>query len=361
MSGMNCPSGRLPFLASAMTALMVLVLDPVPAVRAQESTRTRQLVLPPSGEAWKEVLPPAPGTAPGDLHAIRVLLREGAFPAALSATHRWEKTYTTAHPLHPDVLLSRAQALVALRRYDRAHRVLQGYLDRYGGVEGTAEALRLEFVVAEAYLGGAKRWFAGFIPLPADDVAFHILDEISVERDQDLLAPLAIKTKGDYLFRTGDHALAELEYARLVREYPNNRYHAYALRRSAESALANYRGIEYDDAPLIEAEERYREYRARYPFDADQQGVGLILETTRERRGAKDLETARYYDRTEHLSSAVYYYRRVVADWPDSVAATQARTRLHVLGFPVEASEEVGGKPAQPGEGIEGSGEVEGG
>ena len=85
------------------------------------------------------------------------------------------------------------------------------------------------------------------------------MDEISVDHSDSRLAELAIKTKADHMFRKGDHLMAELEYARLIREHPQSRYHQFALRRGAEAALASYGGVDYDEAALIEAEERYRE------------------------------------------------------------------------------------------------------
>jgi len=196
----------------------------------------------------------------------------------------------------------------------------------------TSEALRLQFVIAEAYLGGARREFLGLKILDAEDEGYRILDEISIEYENGDLALAAIKTKADHMFRKGDHALAELEYDRMVKEYPRSRYHQYALARSAESALASHAGVEYDESALIEAEERYREYRRLYPGAADRAGVGLILDGIREQRAEKEFITGQYYERTNHLSSAVYYYQSVVEDWPGTLAAARAADRLELIG-----------------------------
>ena len=135
------------------------------------------------------------------------------------------------------------------------------------------------------------------------------------------------------MFKVGDHALAELEYARMIKEYPSSRYHQYALRRTADSALASYRGVAYDDAALVEAEERYGEYRTQYPAVADHEGVGLVLSAIVEQRAEKDFSIGEYYERTEHLATAVFYYEAVLTDWPGTVAASKARSRLELLGI----------------------------
>jgi len=165
-----------------------------------------------------------------------------------------------------------------------------------------------------------------------EDVAYQILDEISSDYPDSPLAELAVKTKADHLFKIGDHALAELEYARILKDYPRSRYQQFSLGRSAESALASFAGVEYDEAALVEAEERYNDYRLRYRQQADREGVGLILDSIHEMRGEKDFLIGQYYERTDHPGSAVFYYQGVRKGFPDTIAATKATSRLELLG-----------------------------
>jgi outer membrane protein assembly factor BamD (BamD/ComL family) len=196
----------------------------------------------------------------------------------------------------------------------------------------TSEALRLEFVIAETYFTGVKRKVWGIFRASGEDMANQILDEISAEYPESRLGELAVKAKADHLFKTGEHALAEIEYARLLRDYPRSRYHQFALGRSAESALASFAGVEYDEAALIEAEERFNDYRVRYRAAADRDGVGLILDGIRQRRAEKEFLIGQYYERTDHLGSAIFYYQAVRRNWPESIAASKAASRLELLG-----------------------------
>ena len=261
---------------------------------------------------------------------------------ALSALARFEKTHGADHALYPDVMIARAEALIGQRKYDRAHTILGEFLDRYSGLAQTSEALRLEFIIAETFFTGTKRKFLGMRLLSGEDIACSILVDISTSYPADPLAPLAIKTKADYYFRIGEHALAELEYARLLRGYPNHRYHRVGLRRSADAALASFRGLEYDEAALIEAQERFNDYRLQYPTAGDRQEVDVIVTGIEESRAAKDYSVGAYYERTDHLTTAVYYYRLVRREWPDTVAAARATARLISLGA-LEAAESSAG------------------
>lgn len=273
-----------------------------------------------------------PGTAEADLHAMRVLIRDGKYRKALSQGKAFLKKHGKEHPLHAELLVAEAEAHVGLKDYDTAHVTLQKFLSQYSGMAITAEALRLEFVVAEAYLSGAKRRVWVIFRFSGVELAYQILDEISTDHPDGPYAELAIKTKADHLFKSGDHALAEIDYARLLREYPRSRYHPYALRRSADAALASYAGVEYDEAAIIEADERFGDYQTRYPAAAQREGVSQIRDSIREMRGDKEFLVGQYYERTDHLSSAVFQYRLVRTQYADTIASAKARRRLELLG-----------------------------
>jgi outer membrane protein assembly factor BamD (BamD/ComL family) len=348
------------FSAPHLCAVLVVfaALTSVSRVQADEP-RARRLTYDPDRREWKEIPPPMPGTAEGDLYAIQMDIEGEKFGRALKGLKGFEKAYGTEHALYPEAMIARAEALLGRREYEQAHAVLREFLDRYPGLALTSEALRLEFIIAETFFTGTKRKFLGMRLLSGDDIAGSILDEISMSYPADPLAPLAIKAKADQYFKTGEHALAEMEYARLLRDHPNHRYHRVALRRSAEAALASFRGLEYDEAALIEAEERFNEYRLQYPTAADREEIDLIVRGIGESRAAKDYSVGAFYERTGHVATAVYYYRLVRREWPDTVAAARATTRLVSLGVleavelpaGVEEDAPTGGDDGQGGQG----------
>lgn len=301
------------------------------AVQAQPA-RTRTLVYEPVNKEWEEIPPPQPGTPAGELHSIRMEIKEGKYRRALSGIKKFVEKYGPSDPTYPEVLIAKAEAMIGRREYYKAHVTLQEFLGEFAGTAMTSEAIRLEFVIAEAYLAGAKRKLLGVGLLSGEDVAYRILDEISSDYADTPIAELALKTKADHMFARGDHGLAELEYARLLQEYPRSRYHPFSLRRSADAALASFGGVDFDEAALIEAEDRYGEYRLRYPGRADRDEIVLILDGIRETRAEKDFSVGAYYERTAHLSSAIFYYQSVRKDWPETIAATKARARLELLG-----------------------------
>ena len=304
-----------------------------------EPPRQRKLRFNADRPGWVEVAVPTAGTAEGDLHVIRGELETANYREAKRAIDRFAKKYGEDHALYPDLLIAKAEMLIGVKEYDQAHETLQVFLAKYRGIAQTDEALRLEFVIAETFLSGVKRKVWGLRLLSGEDLAFQILDEIATDQPESPLAELAIKTKADYQFDTGDHALAELDYARLMREYPTSRYHQYAMSRSGAAALASFAGVYYDEAALVEADARYQEYQARYPGAAKDDDVDLILQGIREKRAGKEFAIGEYYERTGHVSSAVYYYDLVRSEWSETIAAGKATRRLVLLGA-IEAAPE---------------------
>ena len=345
----SLPRRRAPALRVRLACVVVVLTGAgLPESGDAAPPRLRTLKYDPQTREHVDVPPPATGTPEGELYAIRTRIKEGEYRRALSQVKRFVKRHGEQHPLYPEALLARAEAWIASASYDKAHELLLDFLDRFGGTRLTDEALRMEFVIAEAYLGGARRKVARILRFSGVDTAYEILDRISTDYPDTELAEFGIKTKADHLFQQGSYGLAQLEYARLLRSYPASRYHQHALRRTADAALATFGGVAYDLTPLLEAEERFRQYRARYRVAAEREGIDAILVTIRARRADKDYEVGAYYERTEHLSSAVLHYQTVVVNWPDTSAARRAARRLELLGV---SADSVGRREARTGEG----------
>ncbi len=281
---------------------------------------------------WVALLAPVAGTDAGDLAFARASLAAEEYARAQRQVRRWLKTYGTGSVLYPHALLLRAQIEKARRSYYVAYATLTELLDAYGATEIADDAAVEMFNIGEVYLSGVRRKFWGMRLLRATDLGLDILDDVAVRFPDTSLAEQAIKTKGDYFFKEGDFGLAELEYNRLATSYAQSRYRRYAMRRSADSALASFGGVRFDDAPLIEAEERYRQYAAEYRGLAEQERVGLILEDILERRAAKEFDVGGYYEKTVHPRAAAFYYRSTIEHWPDTIASRKARAALGAMG-----------------------------
>ncbi|RMF81224.1 MAG: outer membrane protein assembly factor BamD, partial [Planctomycetota bacterium] len=212
-------------------------------------------------------------------------------------------------------------------------------------VESTAgelfyKALRREMDVARAFLAGEKRIVWKVLRLPAYDDGIEILDRVWERAPGTRIGEEALKLKADYFFAVGDMDLAQDEYVALAREHPNGRFVQLAMIRSAEAAAAAFPGIKFDDRALVEAEERYRQVMDLFPAFAEREQAPARLEGIRNQRAEKDLDIAQWYERTGRPDAAAYYYRLVITEYPDTLAANEARVRLRALGEAFSGGEE---------------------
>lgn len=303
-----------------------------------------QFVYDPKTREWIEVAPPEPGTDAGDLELARRLLAEHRYGEARKALRAWRKSYPDS-PLYAEALFASADAEVyaadAGRAADlwQAHEWYDEILNGWGGTDVAERAIRRELIVAEMFLfkGHKRRVLKGMLRVSAVDETLDFLNRIIDDRAPGTrVAEQALRMQADYHFQKGEFDEAERAYARLARDFPRGEYERLALQRAADAAFASFAGIEFDDAPLLEAEERYHQYLQRYPGTDEARGVPELLERIRENRAEKELTIGRYYERAKQPSAAIYYYRSVATNWPDTIAAEQARNRLEQLGESVE-------------------------
>lgn len=304
---------------------------------AQEQQYRERQVLDPESNEWVGAPPEAEIAPAGDLAQARALLAHGEAKKARKLLDKWAENHPDDERYFEGVFLL-GEAWFECRDYYRAYEQYEVVVENTAG-ELFRSALRREKDVALAFLSGEKRIVWKFLRLPAHEEAIDILDRIWERVPGTRLGEDALLIKANHFFQRGEMDVAQDEYANLAREYPAGRFVQLAMLRSAEAAEAAFPGIRFDDRPLLEAQERYRQVQSSFPAYAAREDVSLRLEGIRELRAAKDLDIGRWYERTRQPGAAEFYYRQLLADWPDTLAAAEARQCLRALGIELEAEE----------------------
>jgi len=303
----------------------------------QEQQYREREVLDSESDEWVE-RPEEPQVAPGgELDQMRSRLARGEARKVRKQLQRWLKGHPDDERYYEGVFLL-GEAAFECRDFYRAYEHYEQVVENSSG-ELFRTALRREKDVALAFLSGQKRIVWKILRLPAYDEGIEILDRIWERVPGTQLGEEALRIKADHFFNKGQMDLAQDEYAHLAREYPAGRFVQLAMLRSAVAAEASFPGIRFDDRPLLDAEERYRQLQRAFPIYAERQNVSERLEGIRQSRAEKDLDIARWYQRTKAPEAAEFYYRRLIRDWPDTLAASEARLHLRELGVEPEAGE----------------------
>ena len=304
---------------------------------AQDQQYRERQVLDPDSEEWVAQAPEPAATPTGTLGQARSLLARGEPKPARKLLEEWVEE-NPDHEQYFDGLFLLGEAWFECGDYYRAYEQYERVVENSAG-ELFRASLRREKDVALAFLSGEKRIVWKFLKLPARDEAIEILDRIWERVPGTRLGEEALRIKADHFFARGEMDLAQDEYANLAREYPGGRFVQLAMLRSAEAAEAAFPGIRFDDRPLLEADERYQQVLSAFPAYADREAVPQRLEGIRQLRAEKDLDIARWYQRTRQPAAAEFYYRQVILDWEGTLAAAEARQHLRGLDADLDAEE----------------------
>lgn len=304
------------------------------SVAAQETQYRERQVLDPDSDEWVPSSAPVEGTPQGELELARSQLARSAPRKARAILGKWLK----ANPDHEqrveaefllgDALFEIGDFWAAFERYN--------YVAENTGGELYRRAVRRELDVARAFLAGKKRRVLKILRLPAYDSGVEILDKVWAQAPGTRTGEDALRTRADFHYTRGEMDFAQDDYVTLAREYPRGRFTQYAMMRSAESANAAFEGVKFDDRPLLEAEERYKQVQNVFPAYAERERVADRLAGIREARASKDLDIGRWYVRTNRPDAAAFYFRRVRSLYAGTLAADEATGALRRLGVDIE-------------------------
>jgi len=276
---------------------------------------------------WTAAAKPAEGTVAGELALIRMHVARRDRKQALVAVERFLARYGDSDACEEALLLS-GQAELDAERYYQAYEQFETMLDRYPNGQFLERALSREMDVANAFLAGKKRIVAKVFRLPARDEGLEILRGIAEHAPGSAIAEKALLRIGTYHFERSEFAESADAYDEYLQLFPKSARAPDAMLRAAQAMFASFKGVPYDETPLLEAEQRYKVIIDQYPAAARRAKAKQILRQIAVLRAERTYETARFYQRTKRPESAAFYFRQVVQEYPGSAWAVEARAAL---------------------------------
>jgi outer membrane assembly lipoprotein YfiO len=278
---------------------------------------------------WVKAVPAAKGTPEGEVALMRQYVDEGKSKSAdaVKLANAFIKERADS-PYRQDMMLLAGEAEISRGHYFQAYEWYEKLLDQFHGGEYYERALLREFFVAEQFLAGKKRLTLAIFWVPAEDDGLDILRRIAEHVPGTDLAEKAMLRIGDYHFGRMEWPAAADAYDAYLQLFPRSYRAQYAMLQAATALYNSYRGSEYDDTALIEAQQRFTAFAQRYPAPAAKANVSFTLGQITLNLAAKRLETGRFYERTGHPQAAVYYYKSVQRDYADTPSGAAARDML---------------------------------
>lgn len=262
-----------------------------------------------------------PESPEGMLAEARRALAENEPRIAEALATNWIERHKR-HPSTPDACLIRADALMAQREYYKALFDYEYIARAFPGSEAFTQALQREYEIASMFAAGTRRKLWGLRWVRADREAEELFIRIQERMPGSRLAELSGIALADFYFDRSDMEMAVEAYDIFLENYPDSEFAGKARRRLIYANLALSRGAEYDARGLVEARTRLEQLIVAEPAIAHR-ARGLI-EHIKEKEAEKLLTTAQWYERTGDPIAAELTVRRVVKQYPQTVAARKA-------------------------------------
>lgn len=293
---------------------------------------------------WEAFDPPVAGTESGDLQLAKATLAGGQPRRALKMLKVWVEQYPNSF-LTAEALFYQGDCYLQAKDYHGAFKKYEEMLDRYAGTELFERAISRELKIAQLYLDGAKRKFLGMRIAGAKADGVEILIRIQERAPGTAAAEEALIMLADDYYKIGqfgsdEEGSAEEYYAQIIQQYPGSRYRRKAQLRLAQCAMGRFRGVRFDETPLLDARERIDQYVRAHPRQSQAHELSAALRRLDWAAANKDFQIADYYQRTGAAKAAAYYYRLLIREYSQTEWAQQASVRLRDMGFPDQVAPE---------------------
>ncbi len=299
------------------------------------------------GKAWVEASPAAPGSPEADLEAIRDRIGNGKNKKAVKAVDAFLVNHGDS-PACEEAMSLAGEAQMNRGRYWDAYKWYERQISTYPNGAFFERALDREYKIADAFLKGRKRRTLKIFKVSAQDDGIEILMRISAHAPGTQLAQRSLLRVADYHFDKQQYAEAVKVYDEFVKQNPQSPRRSYAMLKSAKANLLSFRGVNWDITPLLEAAERFRVFAQAYPQAAKGENIPHILAEIRLTLAHKLFHSGKFYERVKRPRAAVFYYWKLLREYPETHWAESARGRMEMMGRiqPLEPQPQVAERPS---------------
>jgi len=168
------------------------------------------------------------------------------------------------------------------------------------------------------------------------DIARHMIAQRDYTRAIELLktyiqnnagsanVDAAIELLGESYLKTRDYASAQVEFERLLRDYPESDSSGSAAFRLGEALYGQARGPDFDQDYTVKALDQWQSYVRAYPGHWLQPEAARRVAQARQRLASKLLKDANLYLKLRLGGPAEAYFQRVIDEFPDTPQASEA-------------------------------------
>ncbi|MHC4842888.1 MAG: tetratricopeptide repeat protein [Planctomycetota bacterium] len=272
-----------------------------------------------TGNDWKQVQPETEDRYLTAVAGIKELINNSKTKQVRRAYDSLKKEFPQIQGPDLDAFI-KAELLYAKRKFNKAVREYDNFLDKYPESELYQVALDRQFSIAQAYLAGQKRTVLKIFRIRGYAEGEKIMDKIS---DRAGIAPLAKRANIAVAQSNEEREKYEdayLRWSQVLSKWPTGQTGKNALLAMARCKYLAYNGPRYDVSDLVSSRTYYQNFQSRYPEDAKELGIDARIKNIDELLAEKQFKIAQFYQKTGNADSADFYYKTILEQWPNTSA-----------------------------------------
>jgi outer membrane protein assembly factor BamD (BamD/ComL family) len=266
---------------------------------------------------WAATSAPVRGTSGGELAMIRQALRDGRCKRAIKLADRFVEKHAEDSGVEEAMYLG-GQAQLDRGMYWQAYGRFEKQIAKFPAGDFLRRATAREADVARAFLAGKKRLVWGFLPLSARSEGVSIMERVIGRVSGTQMAAQCLTELADYYFNRKQWAEAALAYDRFTEMFAGQYDTARAEYMAALSHFNSFRGVAYEDTPLLEARHRFKAFVSRYPNATRTDAALTCITRIEDLLAQKGHAIGKFYARIGQPRPAAFYYQLVARLYPDT-------------------------------------------
>jgi len=217
------------------------------------------------------------------------------------------------------------------RRYEQCYTTMEKLLSKIPRTDVNANALILEYKVADRFLSGARKKLFGLALLGQEEEAVQWLRTIIEREPYGRLAEMAQWRIASHRHNRRDYPQAYIEYDFFLECYPRSDRALEAEYLKFDCKYHQALKARYDEGSLAEVRDGLRFFLEKDPPSELAERARTLLDDARNRLAQKSIEVADYYIRKRHPNSAIVYLKAVIAEYPGTEGEAKAKDMLAKL------------------------------
>jgi outer membrane assembly lipoprotein YfiO len=194
------------------------------------------------------------------------------------------------------------------------------------------EAVERMYKIGEYFLQRRpKKWMGISVYDFVEHPAIEIFRKIVEKSPYSPYASKSLYNLGVLLFQLQRFEEAKDAFQKLIDDYPDSQWVEPAKYYLAVATSEGSFGYEYDSSSVKEATKKLEEFLERNPQAKISYQAKEYLKELKDMQAKKEFEIASFYEKQKKIKSAIFYYRLILKNYPETEFAQKAKQKLKEL------------------------------